>query len=88
MAADPRQPGPSRSNGVGWYVFEHLAELEATDTNSVEDMTPEQRLVFAFNFLRQEVNSGGFDAYFRYSGGDTAACAQQAVPSSAQGGLL
>ena len=79
MAADLRQPGPSRSNGVGWYVFEHLAELEATDTNSVEDMTPEQRLVFAFNFLRQEVNSGGFDAYFRYSGGDTTACAQQAA---------
>ena len=29
-------------------------------------------MVFGINLLRQEVNSGGFDRYFRYSGGDTA----------------
>jgi hypothetical protein len=31
-------------------------------------MTPEQRQVFAFNLLRQDVDHGGFDFFFRYRG--------------------
>jgi hypothetical protein len=30
--------------------------------------------------LRQEVNSGGFDSYFRYWGGDSASDALRALP--------
>lgn len=42
-------------------------------------MTREQRLVFAINLLRQEVNSGGFELYFRYSGGNTGPLALEAA---------
>lgn len=38
-----------------------------------------QRSVAAICDLRQEVNSGGFDTYFRYWGGDTALDALSAI---------
>lgn len=46
-------------------------------------MTPEQRQVFAFNLLRQEVNNGGFDFFFRYRGnlGPCARLASFATPA-------
>lgn len=45
------------------------------DPAIVQRMTPEQQLVFGLYYLRQEVNSDGFDAYFRYMGGNTAGLA-------------
>ncbi|MEV0795349.1 DUF4375 domain-containing protein [Kribbella sp. NPDC050459] len=42
--------------------------------------TAAQRQVLAVCDLRQEVNAGGFDAYFRYWGGDSAAEALAALP--------
>ncbi len=35
-------------------------------------LSPVERSVLALCDLRQEVNSGGFDSYFRYWGGDSA----------------
>src|SRR5690349_1912653 len=43
-------------------------------------LTHAQQAVFAICDLRQEVNSGGFDSYFRYGGGDTAPVALAALP--------
>jgi len=60
-------PLPGR-DGAGWRVFEHLCGLESSDDAAIGRMTPEQRQVFAFNLLRQEVNHGGFDSFFRYRG--------------------
>jgi hypothetical protein len=71
----PLQPVPLKHNGAGWAVFEHLIDEHIKDPAVVERMTVEQRLVFGLFSLRQEVDSGGFDSYFRYSGGDTAALA-------------
>lgn len=42
-------------------------------------LMPMERQVLAICDLRQEVGSGGFDRYFRYSGGDTAPQAQSAI---------
>ncbi|SIN79320.1 DMP19 family protein [Agromyces cerinus] len=39
-----------------------------------------QQRLYAVLDLRQEVNSGGFDSYFRYWGGDTAEIALDALP--------
>jgi hypothetical protein len=77
MTGSLRQPEPSAREGVGWRVFEHLAKLDLSDSGAVERMTREQRMVFGLNMLRQEVNSDGFDAYFRYQGGNTAAHAAE-----------
>lgn len=73
------QPEPAERDGAGWVVFEQLMEQEIADPTALERMTHEQRLVFALYYLRQEVNSGGFDAYFRYSGGNTAVLAAEAA---------
>jgi hypothetical protein len=59
--------------------MEHLADMDIQDPSAIQRMTHEQRLVFAVNKLRQEVHSGGFDSYFRYSGGDTALLAHEAA---------
>jgi hypothetical protein len=72
-----RQPEPPAREGSGWVVFEHLAAADLSDALAVQQMTDEQRMVFGINMLRQEVNSGGFDRYFRYSGGNTALDAAQ-----------
>ncbi|WP_158564148.1 DMP19 family protein [Jiangella anatolica] len=72
MSRDLRQSAPPDRTGAGWYVFDHLWRAVISDHGAVEHMTPEQRTVLALNLLRTEVNSGGFDVYFRYSGGDHA----------------
>ncbi|MGH3712101.1 MAG: DMP19 family protein [Micromonosporaceae bacterium] len=74
------QPQPESADGAFWFVFEHLAEADLQDPSAMSKMTPEQRQVFALGMLRQEVNSGGFDAYFRYNGGNTALDAKDAAP--------
>lgn len=43
-------------------------------------MTLAEQQKFAILDLRQEVSSGGFDAYLRYWGGDTAELAVAALP--------
>jgi len=65
-------------------VFENLANQEDSDSTAVDQMSHEQRMVFALNMLRQEVNSGSFDAYFRYAGGKTAPQAAEAARSLEQ----
>ena len=42
-------------------------------------LMPMERQVLAICDLRQEVQSGGFDSYFRYWGGDTAPLARSAI---------
>jgi hypothetical protein len=59
-----------------WTFYEALAD------GSREALTPLQRGVAAICDLRQEVNSGGFDAYFSYRGGDTVREALTALPVS------
>ena len=44
-------------------------------------MTDRQRAVLAICDLRQEVNSGGFDRYFRHYGGSSAHEALSALPA-------
>lgn len=44
---------------------------EASDGNAL-GLTAGQRLVLAVRYMEMEVNSGGFDCYFRYCGGNTA----------------
>jgi Domain of unknown function (DUF4375) len=73
------QPEPPARDGVAWTVFEHLADQDLHDPSAVRKMTHEQRLVFAINMLRQEVQSGGFDRYFRFSGGNSAPHALEAA---------
>lgn len=60
-------------------MFENLANQEDSDSTAVDQMSHERRMVFALNMLRQEVNSGSFDAYFRYAGGKTAPQAAEAA---------
>lgn len=64
-------------------MFEHLCGLESSDEGAIGWMTPEQQQVFAFNLLRQEVNHGGFDFFFRYRGslGPCARLASFATPA-------
>lgn len=64
------------TTGDVWTFYEALGE------SSREDLTPQQRGVAAICDLRQEVNSGGFDSYFSYWGGDTAQEALKALPAS------
>jgi hypothetical protein len=59
-----------------WEFYEALAE------KSRVDLAPHQRGVAAICDLRQEVNSGGFDGYFSYWGGDTAQEALAALPAT------
>lgn len=82
MTSDLRQPAPPGPSGAGWYVYDHMRSAEIADVRAVEEMTPEQRTVFALNLLRTEVASGGFDTYFRYSGGT------HALEAMAGAGLL
>ena len=56
-----------------WQFYESL-------TGTREGMPTDRRAVAAICDLRQEVNSGGFDSYFRYWGGDSASDALRALP--------
>ncbi|MEV6412012.1 DUF4375 domain-containing protein [Kribbella sp. NPDC051718] len=49
-----------------WEFYEQYAEEDRSSLNERD------RQVLAICDFRQEVNSGGFDSYFRYWGGDTA----------------
>lgn len=49
-----------------WAYYESMQGAERTRLSAV------QRSVLAVCDLRQKVNSGGFDSYFRYWGGDSA----------------
>ena len=80
MSADSLlQPEPATRDGVAWTVFEHLVDKDIQDPSAIQKMTHEQRLVFAINMLRQEVGHGGFDSYFRYTGGNTGLVALDAA---------
>jgi hypothetical protein len=61
-------------------VFENLANQENSDSTAVDQMSHEQRMVFALTMLRQgSTDSGGFDAYFRHAGGKTTPQAAEAA---------
>lgn len=57
-----------------WTFYEALGE------SAREDLLLRERGVAAICDLRQEVNSGGFENYFSYWGGDTAQDALRALP--------
>jgi hypothetical protein len=56
-----------------WDVYRDLSARPRSTLNEA------QRGLVAVCALRQEVNSGGFDFYFRYQGGDSATDAQPAL---------
>ncbi|QOK24201.1 DUF4375 domain-containing protein [Janibacter indicus] len=49
-----------------WSFYEAIGEADR------RGLTPQEEQVAAICDLRQEINSGGFDGYFRYWGGNTA----------------
>jgi uncharacterized protein DUF4375 len=57
-----------------WEFYERYADEERSALNERD------RQVLAICDFRQEVNSGGFDSYFRYWGGDTALTAVAGLP--------
>lgn len=59
-----------------WAYYESMQGAERTRLSAV------QRSVLALCDLRQEVNSGGFDSYFRYWGGDSAPDAVAVIASA------
>jgi len=59
-------------------VWDLYAELGEQDRSGLSDA---ERAVFAICDLRQEVNSGGFDSYFRYWAGDSAPTAHAELPA-------
>lgn len=65
--------------GVGWYVYKHLSDADVSDPNAFAAMTRQQQLVFAFNLLRQEVGSGGFVGYFKWTGNTSSSAAHVAA---------
>ena len=56
-----------------WELFERLGNANASD------LSRDQLLLVALAGVRQEVNSGGFDSYFRYSYGKHAPAAVEAA---------
>ena len=68
------QPRKSLDGPVGiWDFYEGLGD------RSREQLPLWQRGLAAICDLRQEVNAGGFDAYFRYWGGDSAPLALESL---------
>jgi hypothetical protein len=59
-------------------VWDVYASLSGRDPSTLND---EQRRLVAVCVLRQAVNSGGFDSYFRYRGGNSAPDAARALQS-------
>lgn len=57
-------------------VWDLYGELSARQRSTLNEA---QRGFVAVCDLRQEVNSGGFDSYFRYRGGDSATDAEPAL---------
>lgn len=58
-----------------WDFYESVAGRPRAD------LTREERTIAAICDFRQETNAGGFDAYFRYGGGDTAVIALHGLES-------
>lgn len=61
------------SEARAWSIFETLWDTDRSG------LSRDQRLLVALAGLRQEVNSGGFDRYFRYSYGADAPAAVDAA---------
>jgi len=59
-----------------WQFYETLSD------ETRQNLSEAQRAVAAICDWRQEVSSGGFDSYFRYWGGNTAATAVAALPEA------
>lgn len=57
-----------------WETYEALSDGDRSA------LTAQQQMLFALLDLRREVNSGGFESYFRYWGGNTAKVALGAMP--------
>jgi hypothetical protein len=65
-------------------VWDVYASLSGRDPSTLND---EQRRLIAVCVLRQELNSGGFDSYFRYRGGNSAPGRGEGAPDSSRPGL-
>lgn len=63
QSGDLRQQTPPAVGSLNWHVFEHLVNIVLADDSSMPQMTDGQRFVFAVDYLRQEVNADGFEAY-------------------------
>jgi hypothetical protein len=59
-----------------WVLYEQVGDQDRSTLTEV------QRAALAICDMRQEVNAGGFDAYFRYWGGNTAPEALAALPAA------
>jgi len=83
MPVDPRlkAPCPATSNGSAWSAFEFIVDLVLADPTNRTRLSNSQRDLLAFFELRQAINSGGLDSYFRYHGedGDRVAAAALAI---------
>lgn len=66
-------------HGVSWRVFERLAAAELAAPEEVTSWTADERTLFGGQMLRQEVASGGFDSYLRYSGAQSLSGAIEAA---------
>ena len=66
------QFAPAATDGVFWFVLDHVATRWTEDPQTWYDLTPEQRTVLVLGVWRQEVQTGGFERYFRYDSADTA----------------
>jgi hypothetical protein len=77
--ADERSPdhGCRSVCPVTTDVWDFYGQYAESDRSALGER---ERQVLAICDLRQEVNSGGFDSYFRYWGGDTAPTAAAALP--------
>ena len=77
--ADVRSPRDLPPYGASvtdvWDLYGQLAEQDSST------LPPAQRVLIAVCDLRQEVNAGGFDNYFRAWGGNSADDALAALPS-------
>ncbi len=66
------QWAPDRTEGVFWFVVDHVATRRVEDPQTWYDLTPEQRTVLVLGVWRRSVQTGGFEQYFRYDTADTA----------------
>jgi hypothetical protein len=73
------QLAPAATDGVFWFVLDHVATRWTEDPQAWHDLTPEQRTVLVLGVWRLEVRTGGFERYFRYDGADTAMEALEAA---------
>jgi hypothetical protein len=73
------QWAPATSDGAFWFVLDHVATRWTEDPQTWYDLTPEQRTVLVLGVWRLEVQTGGFERYFRYDSADTAMEAVEAA---------